>query len=105
MLKRTDFGSCDTPVAPLRVNVLPLGDEAFLMTAFIKLDLFTDRWELCVMGWQGCIRAAATFYFKPDLPVVPLHKPPPDASLSILLLRHGLMFLYLSKTSNRPHRL
>lgn len=91
------------------VNVPPLGDEPFIMAAFIKPGLLMDRWELCVMRRQDCIRAAATFYFKPDLPAVPHHKPPPDASLSILQLRPALMrhnpTPSLSETTSPPHRL
>lgn len=52
----------------------PLGP--FITTAFIRLGFLVDRWEQCVMGRQECIRAAATFCFKADLPVVPPHLPP-----------------------------
>lgn len=58
------------------VNVSTLGDEPFMTTAFIRPDFLTDRWELFVTARQDCIRAAATFHFKPDLPVVPLYLPP-----------------------------
>lgn len=57
------------------VNVPPLDDEPFITTAFIRPGLLIDRWELCVMERKDCIRAAATFHFKPDLPLVPLHLP------------------------------
>lgn len=80
MLKnKTDFGSCNTSpvmVFSVCVNVPPLGDEPFVTTAFIKPGSLTDRWELCVIGRQYCIRTAATFHFKPDPPLVPLHLPP-----------------------------
>lgn len=80
MLKNTtDFGSCNTSpvmVFSVCVNVPPLGDEPFVTTAFIKPGSLTDRWELCVIGRQYCIRTAATFHFKPDPPLVPLHLPP-----------------------------
>lgn len=75
----TDFGSCNTSAVMVQsvcLNVPPLGDEPFITTAFIRPGLLINRWELCLMGRRDCIRAAATFHFKPDLPVVQLHLPP-----------------------------
>lgn len=63
------------------------------------------------MGRQDCIRAAATFHFKPDLPTVPLHLPP----TSPLLMHHCHTRAQaclpkpppqkknLSQTTNHPH--
>lgn len=103
MLKNTtDFGSCNTSpvmVFSVCVNVPPLGDEPFVTTAFIKPGSLTDRWELCVIGRQYCIRTAATFHFKPDPPLVPLHLPPtsrhqptPSWRITVILgLGHALI--------------
>lgn len=71
-------------VLSVSVNVPPVDDEPFITTAFIRPGLLTDRWELCMMERKDCIRAAATFHFKPDLPVVPLHLPPTNP----LLIHH-----------------
>lgn len=83
----TAFGSRLTSaemVLSASVNVAPADDEPFITTVFIRPGLLTDRWELCVMERKDYIRAAATFHFKPDLPVVPLHLPPTNP----LLIHH-----------------